>query len=1080
MYLFAGKRRQSDIGSFLKRFSDELGFSLQLEEFDIERSHEHDLTKAVLWDQIFARLREGGWCLIVSPPCNTFSRARYQFVKHPGPRPLRSKEYPKGFPWLSQHNAAIVEEANQFVMNPVSACHVCHEHGGHFLLEHPEDLGQVNGEIPGSIWQWSEVQELVPTCSAVTFAVQQCHFGAPTPKPTRFMCDLDVVDERCFLSWPKFTSDGSYLGPLPRSCGHVHKHKLIGKTAAQWNTSPSAAYPPRLCKFIAKLFVSALAAFGGGRTHNNPVFHGDRSGSTATLVEDKDLATRNVDVNAGVVDINVDNMQRMDTIVDVDAEAVDINCDDSNQVDASLHPSMDSHDSNASGDGQMKTPSSNKGDSFDVTICGNSGKPLEVEWDGRTREFTDGFGLCSPTRWPPSARGTKRAAIQQKLAEDTFFILAEAVKSSIPDMRNMAFRLVTGNLKASPFSETAMAEVRRRWAELLRDPKDALVVDSGQPFYLRGMAQWLEVFEDPDVGWLVDKEDSFSSGIYVGVDKPLPRSPQVFPEKVTSRKLDDTEFNPMASNYQSAQMTASELEKKFREEELLGRMVPTKEAVARSTYGDKLRVASMAAIVKPDGGIRPLHDGAHSVMVNHAIKYRDQLQLPGPPEVAAVVRESLESGEAAFCVSADIKSAHRLVRVREADWGYLGCKSDSASDVVWLNKCGTFGISSAPYWWAKLFGLIGRFVGYIMGCRWFIQLSFVDELHGSFVGRNKFLYLWVWLLAFEVIGTPFGYHKFRGGVETEFVGYTLRYDAKSVGISKRRGDWLRTWFSSLVDKRFTVANRNFVEYLGRLNFVAQVLIWLKPHLAPLFAWAAATASGTVLRLPDTVVFTLYFIDWQLENETYLISVERPIFIPEEQFRTDAKCTDTLVVIGGWEISTGRWFACELTERDVPYLFKEGKGSQWSSTPAELLASIAALTAFGWFQPSARRTTMPLALAAGTDNRSNECLSVKLSTTKWPLMLLNMQLSFSLSRSRLQLSLKWRPREENVEADNLTNGKFDDFDQQLRIPLKLRDLDLTVVNKLWSTKKTFDEARAKAKVVRVPDTGRKRKFEKSAW
>ena len=60
----------------------------------------------------------------------------------------------------------------------------------------------------------------------------------------------------------------------------------------------------------------------------------------------------------------------------------------------------------------------------------------------------------------------------------------------------------------------------------------------------------------------------------------------------------------------------------------------------------------MAAIVKPDGGVRPLHDATHSVMVNHSIVYRDQLQCPGPAEVAAVVREAVESREAAFlCIS---------------------------------------------------------------------------------------------------------------------------------------------------------------------------------------------------------------------------------------------------------------------------------------------------------------------------------------------------------------------------------------------------------------------------------------------
>ena len=75
----------------------------------------------------------------------------------------------------------------------------------------------------------------------------------------------------------------------------------------------------------------------------------------------------------------------------------------------------------------------------------------------------------------------------------------------------------------------------------------------------------------------------------------------------------------------------------------------------------------MAAISKPDGTVRSVNDATHSVKVNHEIKYQDKLLCPGPPEIAAVVLETSETSEACFCVSADIKAAHRLVKVRRAD-----------------------------------------------------------------------------------------------------------------------------------------------------------------------------------------------------------------------------------------------------------------------------------------------------------------------------------------------------------------------------------------------------------------------------
>ena len=401
------------------------------------------------------------------------------------------------------------------------------------------------------------------------------------------------------------------------------------------------------------------------------------------------------------------------------------------------------------------------------------------------------------------------------------------------------------------------------------------------------------------------------------------------------RKLDDSEFNPIANNYQSAQVSSTELEAKFREEEALGRMYPTRFSTLKQEFGEeRIRIAAMAAIAKPDGTVRPLHDGTHSVQVNNRIVYRDQIQCPGPAEVAAVVRESVETLEAPFCVSADIKAAHRLVKVRRCDWPYMCCKANTDSPTVWVNRVGTFGISSAPYWWAKLFAMVGRFVGHLMMNAWFLHLVYVDDLHGSFVGREKFTNLWVWILAFELVGTPFAYHKFRGGFSSEFVGYQLRYDLNEVGISLRRGDWLVKWINTAAEKRFVVVTREFSEFLGRLGFVSQLLVWLKPHLSPLYAWASATSGSTVAKLPDAVILTMTYLLTEFRSETYMVSAKRPATFTGEQFRTDAKCTDTSVVLGGWEISTGRWFQLILSESDVPYLFSHGKGSQWASTSAE--------------------------------------------------------------------------------------------------------------------------------------------------
>lgn len=155
----------------------------------------------------------------------------------------------------------------------------------------------------------------------------------------------------------------------------------------------------------------------------------------------------------------------------------------------------------------------------------------------------------------------------KQLAQATFEFLKQGVMESISDVRREAFKLVTGKLLVSPFSESCLMKVREKVAGLLPDCKGALVRDQGQPFFLRLLSQWLEIFDDPDFSCLVNDAESFATGVNLGVDTPLPRTPQVFPEKVKHRKLDTTDFNPIAENYASAQISSDELVQNFREEE---------------------------------------------------------------------------------------------------------------------------------------------------------------------------------------------------------------------------------------------------------------------------------------------------------------------------------------------------------------------------------------------------------------------------------------------------------------------------------------------------------------------------------
>ena len=497
MYLFAGRQRHSDIGAFLRKAEKSGKFRLVLMEFDIERSPDHDLTDDALWDKIFALLKEGNWVLIVSPPCNTFSRARFQHQQHPGPKPLRTRAWPKGFPWLSDKNKSKVLEANLFVERSLKGCEIVATTGGFFILEHPEDLGTVQGEQPGSIWQWEELLDLIPKLAAVCFAIQQCHFGGLTPKPTRFLVNMKVNDPRCYISLPQFDKAGYYKGPLPKDCGHVHSHKLIGKTASRWNTAPSASYPSQLCEFLANLIINATASCGGGPENEIPA---------QPEVKKRKLSNNiSAQVETCDVDLSCKSAGSSGTgKLDIDCSAVDTTTLDKAPVSSGTVDSASSREKDTRGGliGEQIVVSDSEAEhetvgdqacgsaglQFDMDACFNTGRPIQVEWDRTQRGFVDGFGLCSPCRWKPHQRGTRRTHDMIRLADDTFNLLVEGVKESILDLRLEAFKLVTGKLTQSPFKVTALQKIRSKWFSLLKDPDDAAVLDEGQPFFLSVVA----------------------------------------------------------------------------------------------------------------------------------------------------------------------------------------------------------------------------------------------------------------------------------------------------------------------------------------------------------------------------------------------------------------------------------------------------------------------------------------------------------------------------------------------------------------------------------------------------------------
>ena len=1030
--MFAGPERHADIKHHLLHIATSRGIALEMVEFDILRDRSQDLTTDDAWNAVWSELCSGEFdFIILAPPCNTFSRARHnrQFA---GPKPLRLIDYPRGFPWLKQEDSAKVEVANLLVDRTFLVCHKCIELDIGFLLEHPEQLGMAQGLVPASIWNFQQFLELEYTGKLIQAAIFQCEFGAATSKPTRLASSaLSAFEDSPFATFGgphKLDPQGNYVGPLPKRCPHGHHdHKLIGKSPeGHWNTAPSAAYPSKLCLAIAQLIALHLHRREGGHSLGLGV-EGGKLGPMKALKISGQMDSGNVDPGDKAVQLFEDQ-----EVGGAEEE-----------MEECFH-------------GLLKQ-----------AAWDNVGLPMVCRWQNRQKSFADGGGLNSPGRWAPEDRGVRMDNEKKDFIDRMALMIKTFLIKKMPDMKTATFRLATGNMSEAPFTEEDLEELRNQWFSLLGGASSLRVKTPYQPFYLFAVEETLRRMGDEDVDILTKKPgDNYVSGRRVGVGKPIDPAPLVFRQKKKQKKYDDSEFCPLADNYPSADEAKDIIARQFAEEEKLGWMYPLSEGAARGRFGDRLRVASLAAIPKDEHTVRVLFDGTHSVQVNNEIGMSDRLEFPAPPELAHIMEHCQVHGYGVvLSIAADIMKAHRRFLHSEEDHGLLGCRADSSSSTVWINRVGPFGVACAALHFGRLAGLLCRLVIRILRTSPCFQLLFADDLKLVVGGPTKYSDLWTLLLVWIMVGTPFSWKKFRGGVALDYVGFWTDYARFRIGLSEKRANWVVTTIDGLSTAQYVMTGRSFTELLGRLGFAAQAVPWLRPLLGPLYVWDSVLTPYMAARMPALVILTLKLLAERFRRGEYTSECWSPEPVLAEAFRTDAKCETGRIVLGGWEIrrdgdmSLSRWFSLEILPADAPWLFYKGLEVQRLSTTAELLATYAALHAFDHLRVGVnRRLERSVALlAAGTDNLANEQLSRKRLTTKLPLGLLVLQFYTKVYDNSLWIDLRWRPRNENVEADRLRNCDFSDFGEANRVFLQYSQMDLEVIEKLQNTLVEFESS-----------------------
>ena len=83
----------------------------------------------------------------------------------------------------------------------------------------------------------------------------------------------------------------------------------------------------------------------------------------------------------------------------------------------------------------------------------------------------------------------------------------------------------------------------------------------------------------------------------------------------------------------------------------------------------------------------------------------------------------------------------------------------------------------------------------------------------------------------------------------------------------------------------------------------------------------------------------------------------------------------------------------------------------------------------------------------TDNLGNTFALTKLMSSKFPLVVILAELAAQLRSRGMSLNLEWAPRDQNDEADALTNEDFTAFDPARRIEVDVETVEWLVLPRM---------------------------------
>ena len=988
VYLFAGPKRRSEIGVLLKK----AGWIVQ--EVDILRGGKnHDLTRQTVQKTLLQQIANGSFNLmLLSPPCDSFTRVK--FANDWGPRPVRSMEWPNGFPYLTAAEKRTVWLADILVDFSCTAMEtMLGIENTMLVLEFPEDLGVVKtgrwaGTRPASIFQLPRIRAICRYPGVTTGAILQSDYGMPYVKPTRLIYRLGgQLIRNFYVGEAQFAGDGSYLGPAPK----VSTGQGLAKTSrgTGFLTTGTAAWPTQLCKELVR-------AANAGLVNMGPLGNGKQQGSLMHITTEQ------------------------------------------------TPPNNNSH--------REKFPIESPPENYWI---GGDGPPRMTKAFGKEEQFFDGCGLTSPGRWPRDKRRFPEGRCWDNLRQKLEDVMGNDETVLLKQFAALACHREDLFCKRW-ISETR--EILHQWLGRQCGDYDATVPpvqQEGQPFYLSIIHGLLREARDADYTLFSYLGDGVTLGVdrplpHVPALFELQTSWRLSDDHILQAALEN-------SNYTSVAEHILEVQRQFEEEEAMGWMRRMSEEEFATTYKGRYAISALAVLQEKDK-IRILHDGSNGTMVNHRIRCRDRQRMPTLKEKRVILNEYRQNQAIAVSILADASKAHRRIKIDPAEWGYQACRLvegtvwlncvgtfGMASASYWWGRVGG-GVIRCAY---LLNGHQRPF-----DCLLFADDT--EFLAMNKAERKSVLraIVTMWALGWpfkwakfrgghevEWVGYAVHYREYKVGISANRAAWVIGWIDKL--LKERR--------VIATEMRCGLGRLSFVAQA--LHYEKPLLGVVYSWVATICSTGIITAD-----IPLAVQLILHWVRERLREEggrLQLVLPDRVLNDRGDWFRTDARVEGNRAYIGGWELvdeqgkahtaATARWFGGEIQQEEAPWIWAKKGDAQRVIAALELLASLLALILF---DPERKRVgATSCSIAGSTDNKGNSYIVRRMLSTKWPIMPLLIELSEQLRAREAELYLSWIPRDLNQEADDLSNLKFDVFDKDKRILFDMAGIPFIVFNSL---------------------------------